>query len=225
MRTSSWASRTSSSRSTRRSTSSKRSPNSVPACLARGSRTLTDDALRPVVFEPLLNRVEKAQSSPSVQDAVVEGDLKVHHTADGYSIVHDHRTLGHGLGGEYRGLGVVDDRDGDHAPQCAWVVHREGASGDVVGRELTISSALHYVVYLAGKPEDCQRVGVEDDRHDQGILKIDRDPDIYALAQDDTVPVPHGVQDRMQSEALDDRFDDERQVGEPDALALCKLVL
>src|SRR5215211_5857336 len=187
---------------------------------------LTDVALRAVGFQPPLDRVQEAQGDATIQDAVVEGDLQVHHAADGDGVVHDDRSFHDGFGREYRRLRVVDDRDGDHGAKSARVVHRERPSRDVVGRELSAPRLPDDLVYFAGEAQSIQLVGVADDGYDQGsLLQVHRDADVDLLAQHDPVPVPHGVEDRMLLEALDHRLDDERQVGESHAFAFDELLL
>src|SRR5215211_8927878 len=187
---------------------------------------LTDVALRALGFQPPLDRVQEAQGDATIQDAVVEGDLQVHHAADGDGVVHDDRSFHDGFGREYRRLRVVDDRDGDHGAKSARVVHRERPSRDVVGRELSAPRLPDDLVYFAGEAQSIQLVGVADDGYDQGsLLQVHRDADVDLLAQHDPVPVPHGVEDRMLLEALDHRLDDERQVGESHAFAFDELLL
>ena len=60
---------------------------------------LTDIALRSIGFEAAFDRVQEPKRRPAVQDAVVEGDLKVHHAPDGDGVVHDDRTFDDRLGG------------------------------------------------------------------------------------------------------------------------------
>src|SRR5215216_614639 len=187
---------------------------------------LTDAAVRAVSLQTPLDGVEEAEGSPAVEDAVVEGDLQVHHAPDGDGVVHDDRPLDDCFGREYRRLRVVDYRRRDHGTKGTRVVDREGAAGDVVGRELAVSRLLDDLVYLAGEPEDVQLVGVADDRHDQGsFLQVYGDPDVDLLPQDYPILVPHGVEDRVLFETLDRRLDDERQVGEFHTFAFNKIFL
>src|SRR5215211_2314936 len=193
---------------------------------ARLRHRLPDVALRRIVFQAPLHCVQEAQGDATIQDAVVEGDLQVHHAPDGDGVVHDDRSFHNGFGREYRRLRVVDDRDGDHGAKSARVVHRERPSRDVVGRELSVPRLPDDLVYLAGEAQSIQLVGVADDGYDQGsLLQVHRDADVDLLAQHDPVPVPHGVEDRMLLEALDHRLDDERQVGESHAFAFDELLL
>ncbi len=74
------------------------------------------------------------------------------------------------------------------------------------------------VVYPAGEARDVQLVGAGDDRHDQGVLEVNGDADVDLSPQDDPLPVPHGVQDRVLLEPLYRRRDDEGQIGELHAL-------
>src|SRR5215210_984438 len=76
---------------------------------------LTYSALRPVGLQPLLDGVQKLEGGAAVEDAVVEGDLQVHHAPDGDGIVYDDGTLDDGFRGEDRRLRVVDDGRRDHA--------------------------------------------------------------------------------------------------------------
>src|SRR3712207_960836 len=141
---------------------------------------------------------------------MVEGDLQVHHAAYGDSVVDNRRTLDDGFGGEYRCLRVIDDRYRDHTSQSTRVVDGEGATGDIFGPEIAGPRPPYCVIYLPGEAQSIQLVGVVDDRHDEGVFEVHRNPEVYLLAQDDPVPVPHGVQDRVLLEALCNRLRDKR---------------
>src|SRR5215207_873606 len=185
------------------------------------SLPLPDAALRRIALQASLDRVEEAKGHAAVEDAVVEGDLQVHHTADGYGVVHDDWSLDDGLGLEDGRLRVVYDRRGGDAPQGAGVVDREGAPRYVLGAELLGTRALHNVVYPAGEADDVQLVGAADYGYDQGsLLQVHRDPDVDLLPKHDPVPVPHRVENRVLLEAIHGSLDDERQVGETHTLAL-----
>ena len=81
---------------------------------ARLRQRLSDAALRRIALQSPLDRVEEVESDTSVEDTVIEGDLEVHHAADGYGVVHDDGPLDDGLGLQYRRLRVVyDGRGGD----------------------------------------------------------------------------------------------------------------
>src|SRR5215208_1369172 len=116
MLTSSRVRPTSSSRSIRASTVSS---NPSVILLKRGllCRNLAYPALGPVSFEPGLDRVEELERGAAVEDAVVEGDLQVHHATYGDGVVYDDRTLDDGFRGEDRCLRVVDNGRRDHASQ------------------------------------------------------------------------------------------------------------
>src|ERR671921_2400182 len=64
---------------------------------------LADTALWPVSLEPALDRVQELERGAAVEDAVVEGDLQVHHAAHGDGVVYDDRTLDDRFRGEDRG--------------------------------------------------------------------------------------------------------------------------
>src|SRR5829696_2776368 len=184
---------------------------------------LSEAALRAVRFQAALDGVEEAESNAAVEDAVVEGDLQVHHAPDRDGFVYHYGAFDDGFGLEDGRLRVVDDRRGGDAPESARVVHCEGAPRYVLGAELFGTRALHDVVYPAGEADDVEFVGVPDDGDYEGsLLQVYRDPDADLPPQNDPVPVPHGVEDRLLLEVLHGGLDDERQVRELDALALGK---
>ena len=88
-------------------------------------------ALQSVRFQSSLNSVEESEGGSAVEDAVVEGDLEVHHAADGDGVVEDDGAFDYRFGGEDRRLRVVDDGSLDHASQRARVVDGKGAARDV----------------------------------------------------------------------------------------------
>src|SRR5919112_4218789 len=145
-------------------------------------RGLAYPALRPVSLEPALDGVQELERAAAVEDAVVEGDLQVHHAAHGDGVVYDDRTLDDCFRGEDRRLRIVDNRRRDHASQRAWVVDGEGAARDVFGTEVSGAGAPHEVVDLACKPEDVQLVSVGDHGHDEGVFEVDGHADVYALS-------------------------------------------
>src|SRR5215212_3119778 len=150
MRTRSRVRRTSSSRSIRASTA----PSNLWAILLKRDLpccTLAYLAFRPVSLEPALDGVQELERGAAVEDAVVEGDLQVHHAADGDGVVNDDRTLDDRFGREDRRLRVVDNGRGDHASQGAGVVDGEGATRDVIGAEPASAGAPHEVFDLAGE--------------------------------------------------------------------------
>src|SRR5215211_3949117 len=204
--------RKSSSRSIRASTASS---NPWIILLKRGLlyRNLAYRALRPVSLQPSLDGVQELEGGAAVEDAVVEGDLHIHHAAYGDGVVYDDRTLDDCFRGEDRRLRMIDNGRRDHATEGARVVDGEVAARDVFGAEPTVAGAAHQVVYLTGEPDEVQLVGVGDDGHNEGVFEVDGHADVYALSQDYAVPVPDRVEDGMLPEALDDRPYYERQVG------------
>src|SRR5215212_8150642 len=134
--------RKSSSRSIRASTASS---NPWTILLKRGLlyRNLAYRALRPVSLQPSLDGVQELEGGTAVEDAVVEGDLHVHHAAYGDGVVYDDRTLDDRFRGEDRRLLVVDDRRGDHATESARIVDGEGAARDVCGAKVSSAGATH----------------------------------------------------------------------------------
>src|SRR5215217_2648710 len=48
---------------------------------------LADTALWPVSLEPALDRIQELERGAAVEDAVVEGDLEIHHTAHADGVV------------------------------------------------------------------------------------------------------------------------------------------
>src|SRR5215203_5001894 len=185
-------------------------------------RGLAYPALRPVSLQPSLDGVQELERGAAVQDAVVKGDLHVHHAAYGDGVVYHDGTFDDGFRGEDRCLRVVDNRSGDHASQRARVVHGERAARDVFGAKVSSAGATHEVVDLAGEPEDVQLVGAGDHGHYEGVFEVDGHADVYALSQDYAVPVPDRVEYGILFEALDDRLYYERQVGELYAFAICE---
>src|SRR5215212_6717292 len=164
MRTRSRVRRPSSSRSIRASTAPSNRwaillKRDLPCC------TLAYLAFRPVSLEPALDGVQELERGAAVEDAVVEGDLQVHHAAHGDGVVQNDGTLDDGFRGEDRRLRVIDDRCRDHTTQSARVVDGERAARDVFGAELAGAGTSHQLVDLAGEPEDVQLVGVSDDGH------------------------------------------------------------
>src|SRR5437763_316560 len=61
------------------------------------------------VLKALFEGTQEPEGCSAIQDSVVEGDLQVHHTADRYRIVHDHRSPNYSFGREYGRLRVVYD--------------------------------------------------------------------------------------------------------------------
>src|SRR5215208_4609000 len=142
MRTSSRARCTSSPRSIIFSTfsSTRRNPVFTPVLGSSSVKSnppaavrLAYPALRPVSLQPSLDGVQELERGAAVEDAVVEGDLHVHHAAYGDGVVYHDGTFDDGFRGEDRCLRVVDNRSGDHASQRARVVHGERAARDVFG--------------------------------------------------------------------------------------------
>src|SRR5215210_2383469 len=170
-------------------------------------------AFRPESLQTALDRVQELERGTAVEDAVVEGDLQVHHAAYGDGVVYHDGTLDDGFRREYRRLRVIDYGRRDHTTEGAGVVDGEGAARDVFGTELAVAGAPHEVVDLAGEPDEVQLVSVGDDGHDEGVLEVDSYADVYALSEDYAVLVPDRVEDRMLPEALDDCPYDERQEG------------
>src|SRR5215213_1882645 len=170
-------------------------------------------AFRPESLEPALDGVQELERAAAVEDAVVEGDLQVHHAAHGDGVVYDDRTLDDGFRGEDRRLRVIDNGRRDHASQRAGVVDGEGAARDVFGAEASCAGGTHEVVDLTGEPDEVQLVGAGDDGHYEGVFEVHGYADVYALSEDYAVPVPDRVEDGMLPEALDDRLYYERQVG------------
>src|SRR5215208_2930575 len=193
-----------------------------PPSIAQGSMRSTDAALRAVGLQASLDGVEESEGGSAVEDAVVEGDFEVHHAADGDGVVEDDGAFDYGFGGEDGRLRVIDNGRRDHAPQRARVIDGEGAARDVFRAEFSGAGALYAVVDAAGQAGDVQLVGVGDDGYDQGVFQVDGYADVYALPEDDAVPVPHGVQHGIFSEALYDGLHDEGEVGELHALAFHK---
>src|ERR671916_2035511 len=157
--------------------------------------SLPDAALGPVAFEAALDGVQEPEGGAAVEDAVVEGDLEVHHAPDGDGVVDHHRALDDGLGLEDGGLRVVDDRGGGDAAQGSGIVDGERAAGEVVRGEVAAPGPSDDVVYAAGEAHDVELVGIRDDGDYQGVFEVDRDADVYSPPQDYPVPVPHGVED------------------------------
>src|SRR5215216_1564810 len=137
MRTSSRARCTSSPRSIIFSTfsSTRRNPvftpvlgsSSVKSNLPAAVR-LAYPALRPVSLQPSLDGVQELERGAAIEDAVVEGDLQVHHAAHSDGVVYDDRTLDDCFRGEDRRLRMVDDWRRDHTTEGARVVDGEGAA-------------------------------------------------------------------------------------------------
>src|SRR5215212_9599164 len=178
-----------------------------------------DIALRPVSLQTTFDGVQELECGAAVEDAVVEGDLEVHHAAYSDGVVYDHRTLDDGFRGEDRRLRVIDNGRGDHTTEGTRVVDGEGAARDVFGAELAGAGTSHQLVDLTGEPEDVQLVGVGDDGHDEGVFEVDGHTDVYSLSQDYAVPVPDRVEDGILFKTLDNCLYYERQVGELNALA------
>src|SRR5215216_7073427 len=204
MRTSSRARCTSSPRSIIFSTfsSTRRNPVFTPVLGSSSVKSnppaavrLAYCALRPVSLQPSLDGVQELEGGTAVEDAVVEGDLHVHHAAYGDGVVYDDRTLDDRFRGEDSRLRVVDNGRRDHATEGARVVDGEGAARDVFGAEPTVAGTTHEIVDLAGEPEEIQLVGLGDDGHDEGVFEVDGHADVYALSQDYAVPVPDRVED------------------------------
>src|SRR5215207_7130235 len=170
-------------------------------------------ALRPVCLQAPFDGVQELECGAAVEDAVVEGDLEVHHAAYGDGVVYHDGTLDDGFRGEYRRLRVIDNGRRDHTTEGARVVDGEGAARDVFGAELAGAGAPHQVVDPAGEPDEVQLVGVGDDGHDEGVFEVDGYADVYALSEDNAVFVPDRVEDGMLPEALDYRPYYERQVS------------
>src|SRR5215204_3580237 len=185
----------------------------------RHIKPASSDPLRRLAY-PALDSVQELERGSTVEYAVVEGDLQVHHAAHGDGVVYDDRTLDDCFCGEDRRLRVVDNGRRDHASQRARVVHGEGAARDVFGAEVSSAGAMHEVVDLAGEPDEAQLVGVGDNGHDEGVFEVDGHADVYALSQDYAVPVPDRVEDGILFKALDNRLYYERQVGKLCAFAL-----
>ena len=78
--------------------------------------SLTDVTLRPVTLQPTFDGVQESEGGPAVEDAVVEGDLQVHHALDGDGVVYHDRALDYRLGLEDGRLRVIYDRCGGNAP-------------------------------------------------------------------------------------------------------------
>src|SRR5215213_585701 len=106
---------------------------------------LADTALWPVSLEPALDGIQELERGAAVEDAVVEGDLEVHHAAYSDGVAYDHRTLDDGFRGEDCRLRVIDNGRGDHTTEGARVVDGEGAARDVFGAELAGAGAPHQV--------------------------------------------------------------------------------
>src|ERR687890_896963 len=104
----------------------------TPVLLLQGDLS-ADVAPWPVSLEAALDRVQEFQRGAAVEDAVVEGDLHVHHAAYGDGVVYHDGTFDDSFRGENRCLRVVDNGRGDHASQRARVVHGECATRDVFG--------------------------------------------------------------------------------------------
>src|SRR5829696_4876344 len=113
-------------------------------------RGLAYPALRSVSLQPSLDGVQELEGGTAVEDAVVEGDLHVHHAAYGDGVVYDDRTLDDRFRGEDSRLRVVDNGRRDHATEGARVVDGEGAARDVFGAEPTVAGTTHEIVDLAG---------------------------------------------------------------------------
>src|SRR5918994_791792 len=167
-----------------------------------------------------LDGAQESEGGSAVEDAVVEGDLEVHHAADGDGVVDDDGAFDYRFCGEDRRLRVVDDGRRDHASERARVIDGEGAARDVFRAEFSGAGALYEVIDSAGQAGDVQLVGVGDNGYDQGVFQVDGQANIHALPEDDAVPVPHGVQHGILFEAFHDGLHDERQVGKLHALAL-----
>src|SRR5215210_4705673 len=182
-------------------------------------------ALRPISLQALLDGVQELEGGSAVEDAVVEGDLEVHHAADGDGVFYHDGAFDDGFRGEDRRLRVIDDGRRDHAAEGAGVVDGEGSVRDVCGAELAAAGAPHQVIDLAGEPEDVQLVGIGNNGDDQGVFEVDGHADVYSLSQDYAVPVPHGVEYGIHFETLDNGLYYERQVGQLYALALGEGIL
>src|SRR5215217_7489617 len=119
--------RKSSSRSIRAITASS---NPWIVLLKRGLlyRNLAYRALGPVSLQPSLDGVQELERGAAIEDAVVEGDLQVHHAAHSDGVVYDDRTLDDCFRGEDRRLRMVDDWRRDHTTEGARVVDGEGAA-------------------------------------------------------------------------------------------------
>src|SRR5918994_8013375 len=71
----------------------------TPVLLLQGDLS-ADVALWPVSLEAALDRVQEFQRGAAVEDAVVEGDLHVHHAAYGDGVVYHGGTFYGGVRGE-----------------------------------------------------------------------------------------------------------------------------
>src|SRR5215210_4723416 len=207
-----------------------RQPKPANSTVERATRAcsrllLAYSALRPISLQALLDGVQELEGGSAVEDAVVEGDLEVHHAADGDGVFYHDGAFDDGFRGEDRRLRVIDDGRRDHAAEGAGVVDGEGSVRDVCGAELADAGAPHPVIDLAGEPEDVQLVGIGNNGDDQGVFEVDGHADVYSLSQDYAVPVPHGVEYGIHFETLDNGLYYERQVGQLYALALGEGIL
>ena len=109
----------------------------------------------------------------------------------------DDRLALHPVGTEDGDLGLVDDRELHHRAVLPGIGQREGATAQVVGRELLRAGAASDIRDVAGDLPQTLAVDVLHDRSEQSLeVDIDRNRHVALVVDDQVVATEAGVQMR-----------------------------
>ncbi len=156
---------------------------------------------------------------------MVVGERQIHHRPRLHrAIGHDHRAHLRLVHAEDAGLGRIQDRRREERAVDAAVRNGEGAAGKVVEAELAVPGLAGELADRLLDAGEAHVLRIAQDRHDEPLLRADRDADVVVVLKDDLVAVDLGVDRRHVAQALDRRLHEERHEAEAHAVALLEVV-
>jgi len=182
------------------------------------------------VFEVGLEVGHKFAGVGSVDDAVIETKSESLDRADRDGIVavlvgKDFSFLVQTADAEDRALRLVDDWRSELLAEDTRVCQREGAAGDLVGRQLLPAGAVGYIDDGTGDAEEVLFFRLFDDRYDEAPVERDSDADVDVLVVTDRLAFDRAIDDGMFTQRNDGGAGDEGHVRQLDTVTLLVLRL
>src|SRR6516225_9302905 len=200
-----------------------------PAIAMTGLATFSQPqiGLERSLFEPVLDRCEETSGIGTVDQPMVIGQREVADRADPdrfvAAVVYDHpRPFDDGPGAQHGGLRRNQDRGVEQRALAADVGDGEGATGQLVGFQVSRPGARGDVGDRPGQARQRQVAGVVDDGGEQALLGVDGEAEVLGVVIGDLLRflVVAGVDVGMNLEGVDRGPRDERQEGQVHPLPL-----
>ena len=115
-------------------------------------KTILEARIGPAeALDRLLDSAQETCAYSAIEDAVVEGDRRVHHASDGNRIVNHHGALDDSFHGHKTSLRLVDDRVCHYDAQRAGIIDGDRAAFDFGKGQLACTGLLGQLVTPCGR--------------------------------------------------------------------------